>query len=190
MSGSESKKNNSDIDRPKQVKKKLDIAELKARMESKIMAIPTSQLSKKKVSSMQRRNAEQDRSNIKNTMKILDDRLSEAENDGDQKKKYASIAVRRHELDNYNVREQVRVLELEYNTKKKQIPEETWKILSTFSELNDPKYWINARKNGYTDTDIALYYRDVWGLQPKETVKFLDILKIKRKMDETQELSK
>ena len=137
------------------------------------ISIPTPNLSKKKISQIQRKNESKDKENLEHTIKILGKRREEAERDGDRKKKFASIAYERDQKDRYNIRNRLRKLKQDYKNAKKTIPKEDFDILKNFSELKDPNYWKKAKEKGeYSDQDIAFYYRDLWDISPKNVVKF------------------
>jgi hypothetical protein len=166
--------------------KKPDIEKLREEMAAKIKAIPSVKLSEKQIEKLREKNREQDRDNLETTKQILKDRRTEAETDGDQKKKFHTIAIEASEKDLFSIRERIRELELQYKTMRSVFSDEDWQILSMFSDLNDPKYWEKARQNGYSDNDIALYYKDVFGIDPKKVVKFIGLLKVKLEMDSLQ----
>lgn len=163
--------------------RKLTPDELRAQLQAKIAAIPTPVLSQKDRDKLQIQNREKDAQNLEHLEQILDDRKKEAESCGDGKKKFHVVTVGKQEKTQFNIRERLRELELQFNTAKAAISEADWKVLSSFSDLKDPNYWKKAKENGYCENDIALYYKDVFGIEPKNVVKFLNLMKIKHEID-------
>jgi DNA-binding protein H-NS len=164
----------------------LSVEELQQKMLSKINAIPMPDLSEKKKKILQQRNSEQDQKNLDHTIQILHDRKEEAEKDGDHKKKFHCVAIERQEKDQFGVRAKINELQSNIETYKKMIPADAWALLEKFSELKDPRYWEKARQNGYTEVEISTYYKDVWGIEPRNVVKFLEIMKLQHKLNELQ----
>ena len=155
---------------------------------AQLKAIPTPDLSEKKKKILQQRNSELDKENLAHTMEILECRKQEAICDGDQKKKFHATALEYHQRDQFNSRNRIRELQKTNDDLKGQIPEEMWSFLQKFSDLKDPKYWEKARQNGYSDTDISTYYKDVWGIEPKYVVKFLQIMKNRKEIEQLEKL--
>jgi hypothetical protein len=164
----------------------LTIEELQQRMQSKINAIPLPDLSEKKKKILQQRNFEQDQKNLEHTITILNERKQEAEQDGDQKKKFHCVAVERNEKDQFGIRAKIKEVQTLLDNSKRMIPEDSWQLLQRFSELKDPRYWEKAKQNGYSDIEISTYYKDVWGIEPKHVVKFLEIMKLRKQLEDLQ----
>lgn len=164
----------------------LSVEELQVRMQSKINAIPMPDLTEKKKKILQQRNSEQDQKNLEHTIQILHDRKEEAEKDGDQKKRFHCVAIERNEKDQFGIRAKIVELQLTIENLKKGIPVDAWNLLEKFSELKDPKYWERARQNGYTEIEISTYYKDVFGIEPRNVVKFLEIMKLQKKLTDLQ----
>ena len=160
-------------------------------MAAKIMAIPTPKISVNQRQKMIVQNRDQDKKNYERTLKILHDRREEAIESGDQQKKYAAIAIERDERDKFSLRTKIQELELKASTMRRIFEDETWNLLEQFSDLKDDKYWKKAKeKGGFSDSEIALYYRDVWGIQPKQVVKFLEIIKIRNEIRKLEKLNR
>jgi hypothetical protein len=160
------------------------VDELRVKMEEKLKAIPVPKLSPQELSRCLDRNRQQHEENLEITKNILADRRKEAVQDGDKKKYFHTIAIERCENAGFNQWEKVRNLEKQADIIQHSFPEQDWKIFETFSEFKDPNYWNKAKENGYTDVEIAQYYRDVFGIDPKRVVAFLNLLKIKKEIQE------
>jgi len=148
--------------------------ELEARLRAKIQAIPTPQLTAKQLEQLQSKNRVQDKKNLDKTVQILNDRRIEAEKSGDQKKYFHTVAIEHIEKDQYNVREKLWALENEFKAARAAFNDEDWEILTQF--------WESGRENGYNDSDIALYYKEM-GVEPRVIVKFIEVLKMQQELD-------
>jgi hypothetical protein len=169
---------------------KLSKEELEIRMAAQIQAIPTPNLSEKQRLAIKEKNREMDKKNLEHTVKILQERKLEALVDGDQKKKYACLAVERDQKDQYNVRSKIQELELQFNTAGKAIPEKDRNIFKLFSDLNDEKFWERAKTEGFSEQEIHLYYKDVWCIEPKVIVKYIEMMKIRQEIRRLEKLNK
>ena len=153
---------------------RLSPEELEARLRAKINAIPKPQLSIKQNEELLSKNRIQDKNNLDKTMQILNDRRKEAEVSGDQKKKFHTLAIEHNEKDQFNVREKLWEKETEFKAARAAFQDEDWEILTQF--------WESGRENGYNDSDIALYYKEM-GVEPRVIIKFIEVLKMQQELD-------
>lgn len=163
------------------------IDDLRIKMEEKLKAIPVPKLSNHELSKCIDKNRQLHEENLEITKSILADRRKEAIQDGDKKKYFHTIAIEKSENAGFNQWEKVRNLERQAELIQHSFPDKDWKIFETFSEFKDPKYWDKAKEHGYTDVEIAQYYRDVFGIDPKRVVAFLNLMKIKKELVELKE---
>lgn len=160
------------------------IDDLRLKMEEKLKSIPVPKLTNQELGKCIDRNRQLNEENLEITKTILADRRKEAIQDGDKKKLFHTLAIERSENAGFNRWEKVRDLEREAGIIQRSFPEQDWKIFETFSEFKDPKYWDKAKEQGYTDIEIAQYYRDVFGIDPKRVVAFLNLIKIRKEINE------
>ena len=82
-----------------------------------------------------------------------------------------------------NEREKLGELEQKYNTIRSEFNDDLWNMLSKISDFTEPKFWEQIRYNGYSENDIAFYYLDIRGVEPKIMIKFISLCKLKIEID-------
>jgi hypothetical protein len=160
-------------------------------MELQIKAIPLPTLTEKQRQMMAEKNREKDKENFDHTIKILEDRLVEAVQDGDQKKKYAAIAVEKDQRDRYNVRSRIQELRLQFNNLKKAIPQDDWEILKPLLDVADESFWEKGRTEGcFDEKELHKCLRDEFEVQPKFIVKLIELMKLNQEIQKFEAINK
>ena len=165
--------------------------ELEKRMELQIKAIPLPTLTEKQRQMMAEKNREMDKENFDHTIKILEDRLVEAVQDGDQKKKYAAIAVEKDQRDRYNVRSRIQELRMQFNNLKKAIPQDDWEILEPLLDVADENFWEKGRTEGcFDEKELHKCLRDEFEVQPKYIVKLIELMKLNQEIQKFEAINR
>lgn len=160
------------------------IEKMRCLMQQKLASIPEPS-SQAKNNSIQR-NIDLNNSNLEHTKKILQERRMEAEQDGDIKKKMHSIVIEKSQMTQCNNHNKIIEIKTKMEHIKKMFSESDWKILSQFSEINNPSFWNKTSEYGYNDTTRATYYRDVWGIKDMLVPKFIEYLKLHKQLKEIE----
>lgn len=151
----------------------------------KLATIPTP--SKEALKKAKEKNRKKIEELHRHKLKILEDRKREALRDNDIKKKYACTAVEIDEKTRYNIYKQIEEIDrkmqyIEKNT-------ENWNVLKFFSEIEDPKFWEKAEKNGYSDQiSKDSYYVKGLGFKVTQLKQLKEWLRLRDKKHELEKL--
>ena len=150
-------------------------------MQSKIAKIPNlvSMTHEQKLK-MAAKNQKDYKSVTKDTFNMMQQRVDEANEERDDKKRFDALTVQRGKLADYSCDSQIKELQIRLEHLKGAIPEEDFVSLKFFSELSNPDFWEDK---DFQNKDYRMrYYRDGMGFEPKHIVKFLEYIKLWKKM--------
>ena len=111
----------------------------------------------------------------------MKERNAEATHDGDHKKQFHSITIEAHENQAFAHRQKIREIEKQLQIIEQTISPSDLKLLKQHSVLSNPQFWDRGE---FSETEKAQYYRDVFQIDPRIVVKFLEYVTLTIKLNQ------